>query len=310
MARSTDGRLWIGTNDGVAVIDPARIPRKASAPSVLIETLSQDGVPLQLEGQAAVHTRGSELRIRYTATSLARPEKILFRYELIGFKAGWTDAGSLRETVYTNLRPGDYQFCVAASEAGGIWGAPACRDIKVLPRFYQSIWFAALCLLLISSAIWMIYRFRVRQIRGRFHVILEERLRVARELHDTLLQGFAGLTLQLEAANRNIDKAPEKTKQMLDCTIRQAEESLGEARRAIHYLRLKALDEGTLSEALSQAGTQLTQHTGIDFQLRKQGDVDGMPYDVEGTAYVMAREAIATRCAMRSLSGSPWTWRA
>ena len=293
VAMSRDGRIWIATADGLACIDPESIRTNPVPPPVAIEQLVVDGSPVDIS-RPRVTVRGNTIEVDYTALSLAQPEAVRFRYQLEEVDPHWIDAGSKRQIVYANLGPRDYQFRVTACNNDGIWNATgASIAFQVAPRFYQTLWFDGLCAGAVGMAIYGVHKLRVRQLRLRFQLVLQERSRLSREMHDTLLQGFAGVVYQLEAASRQAAKAPDESRMRIDRAIEQADQSLREAREALSSLRLSALQNNTLPEALRTAGEQIVDGTSIRFEPEVKGRVQELPYEVQANLYIIGREAMS-----------------
>jgi len=291
-AVSRDGRLWSATADGLACINPESIHTNPVPPPVAIEQLVVDGMPANLS-RPQITVRGRAIELDYTALSLAEPEAVRFRYRLDDVDMHWIDAGTRRQIVYANLPPGDYRFRVIACNNDGIWNANgASIAFRVSPRFYQTWWFDALCIGAAAMAAYGVHKLRLRQLRLRFRLVLEERSRLSRDLHDTLLQGFAGVVYQLEAAVRQIVSAPDTSRRRIDRALEQADQSLREAREALSCMRLSALENSTLLEALRAAGEQIVDGTSIRFELEVKGRIHELPYEVQATLYIIAREAI------------------
>jgi hypothetical protein len=293
LARSGDGRLWVRTEDGIAVVDPARIRSNPLPPPVVIEQILVDGRPVDINSASEIAFRGREMQIAYAGLSLTVPERVRFRYKLDGFDQTWTDAGTRRNVVYVNLPPGRYRFHVIACNNDGVWNTSgAGLEFRLAPYFYQTIWFAASCAGVLAMLIWGFHRLRVRRLVSRFRLVGQERARVTRELHDSLLQGFSGVVYQLEAAVRLFESNPDLSKERLEHAIDQADRSLGETRRTIMSMRLPALEDHTLPEALSATGAQLTKGTPSTFHLSVRGLVRQLRYDAQANIYLIGREAI------------------
>lgn len=293
IATTDDGRIWICTLDGVAIVDPARIRRNPVPPPVVIEQMVVDGKPLDLASKNGVGFRGRQLQIAYTALSLMAPERIRFQYRLESLDKDWTDAEQRRTVDYVGLQPGRYRFHVIASNNDGLWNHEgAVQEFAVLPYFYQTWWFAAVCFTSLGLLAWGGDRIRVRRVISRIQLISQERARMMRELHDSLLQGFVGVVYQLEAVVKQFHTAPEASKSRLERAIEQAERALKEARRTMSNMRLPALENSTLPEALSAIGTQLTKGASIAFSLEVRGRVIQLPYDQQASIYIIGREAI------------------
>ena len=293
IAKSRDGRLWVSTEDGVAVIDPGRIRANPAPPPVVIEQLLADGRPIDTGSASKIRFRGRQVQITYTGLSLTAPERVRFRYRLDGLERDWTDAGTRRYVAYVNLPPAAYTFRVLACNSEGVWNTTgASLAFQIAPYFYQSKWFAALCAGTAALLIWGGYRVRMRRLVIRLRLIAGERARMTRELHDSLLQGFSGVVYQMEAASRLYASNPEAGKQRLDRAIDQADRSLSEARRAIMSMPLQELEHATLPEALSNFGSRATEGFPSAFHLTLQGHVRQLPYEVQANLYMIGREAI------------------
>jgi signal transduction histidine kinase len=292
--RSPDGRIWIGTEDGVAIIDPARIRSNPVPPPVAIEEIEVDGKPMDLNSPSGIRFKGELVQITYTGLSLLVPERVNFKFLLEGRDRDWVDAGTRRDTTYVNLRPGWYRFRVIAANNDGLWNNQGSAvSFRVDPYFYQTNWFIGVCIavpLLIAAGA---HQMRIRRLALRYQLIAQERARLSRELHDSLLQGFAAVVYQLEAAVRQFDSAPETSKQRLRRALDQADQSLQEGRSAIQSMRLSALENKTLPEALSAVAARLTEGTSIHFRLEVKGRMHHPSYDAQAGLYMIGREAIA-----------------
>jgi ligand-binding sensor domain-containing protein/signal transduction histidine kinase len=293
IAKSNDGRLWVCTQDGVAVIDPSRIRGNPVRPPVVIEQLVVDGRPMDTSSPSGMEFRGREVQISYTGLSLTVPERVRFRYRLEGLDQNWTDAGARRYVAYVNLPPAKYAFHVLACNNEGVWNTTgASLAFEVAPEFYQTRWFVPLCVVVAALLVWGAYWMRVRRLLSRFQLVAQERARMMRELHDSLLQGFSGVVYQLEAASRLYESNPEVSKRGLDHAIDQAEQSLQEARRAIMSMHLPEFENATLPEALSAAGNRAVKGSSTAFHLAVNGRIRELPYEVQANLYLVGREAI------------------
>ncbi|NKF23014.1 sensor histidine kinase [Solimonas marina] len=203
--RGSDGRLWFSTINGLAWVDPLHLPRNSVAPQVLWRSVTAGGRTQTPMAATRMPPATHEVRIDYTAPSLSIPERVRFRYRLVGVDRDWQDAGDRREAVYTNLGPGHYRFEVMAANGDGVWSPQASTwAFSIAPAFYQTRWFALLCALLAILLLWALHRLRLRQITRKLDLLhrerLDERQRIARELHDTMLQSVQGLVLRFQAA--------------------------------------------------------------------------------------------------------------
>ena len=161
-----------------------------------------------------------------------------FRYRLDPYDRDWHDAGTRRQAFYTDLPPGKYSFRVLACNSEGVWGDSAANlDFFVAPAYYQTNWFRALCAAVLLGLLGAAYQFRLRQLHHQFALRLEERVgertRIARNLHDTLLQSFHGLLFRFQAARNLLPNRPEEAVQVLDAALTRAEQALDEGRHSI-----------------------------------------------------------------------------
>ncbi len=236
-----DGRVWFITNHGIAWIDPAALHRNPLPPPVVVRALRADGHDIAIAPGLKLAAGTSSLQIDYTALSLAVPERVRFRYRLDGVDDDWVDPGERRQAFYTKLGPGKYSFRVIAANNDGVWNTTGTRlDFEILPTFVQTRTFVGLVLILAAAALWLLYSIRLRQmsvsIRARLEERLGERERIARELHDTLLQGFQGLMLRFQAVTERIP-ADQPARAMMEAALDQADAVLVEGRDSVRGLR-------------------------------------------------------------------------
>ena len=248
--RTQDGRLWFATNNGLVVIDPRHLRDRALPPPVAITAIVINGQRFDPKDHLRLKPSEKNVEIRYAGLSFVSPEKIAFRYRLNGFDKGWTNAGTRREAFFTNLPPGDFQFEVLAQSAAGIWSPkPATISFRIEPRLYQRIWFFPVLILAIGLLIAAAWRMRVRHLRSSFDLVLAERSRIARELHDTLLQGLSGITMQLQALWTRLPASREKSE--LGEIIADAAKCSAEARRSLWGLRTNREKTTNFSDKLA-----------------------------------------------------------
>jgi signal transduction histidine kinase/ligand-binding sensor domain-containing protein len=294
---TTDGRLWFSTTGGIVSIDPARIARNNLPPAVTIWSLTSGGERRPNLGELIrlpVHT--TDLQIEYTAGSLTVPERVRFRYKLEGFDRDWQDVGPRREARYTNVGPGRYTFRVAASNNDGVWNdTGASIEFTIAPAFYQTGWFYALCALAGLAFLVTLYTVRVRQVaaqlRGRLEARLAERERIARELHDTLLQGMQGLIWRFQAATDRIP-ATEPARQLMEKSLDRADELLAEGRDKVKQLRVTVSDMPDLAKALAAEGEQLAEETSVEFRAIVDGVRRELHPMVREEGFLIGREAL------------------
>lgn len=293
LCKTQSGRIWFATTHGVIVIDPVRMQRSLPLPSVVVESVRVNGQTIRPTAIGRLPPGQTNLDFRYAALSFASPTRINFRYKLEGFDENWIDAGSRREAFYTNLPPGVYRFRVSAANPESPWSeSRSLVEFELTPYFYQTQWFIPLLLSLIAVTGWISFRFRVRQIKLQLRAVLAERVRIARELHDTLLQGFSGVTMQLQALASRLRHSPERL--VLEDIIHDAGNCLREARRSVAGLR-NSPETGSTSgfvDAIRQSAVQLTEAHDIRLVLHLKNCPHQFTPDVEYHLLKIMQEAV------------------
>jgi signal transduction histidine kinase/ligand-binding sensor domain-containing protein len=234
------GRIWFLTRQGAVWVDPNELTTNPVPPTVIIRGLTAGGRHYTDPSGIRLDAGTRNLSIDYTALSLSAPNRVAFRYRLEGIDRDWIDPGTRRQAFYTNLRPGSYRFSVRAANDKGVWNQRAATlDFEIAPTFTQTWTFYALCAALVLGVLWLAYALRVRSISDRIRLRsaerLDERERIARELHDTLLQGIQALMLRFHVAAQAIEHGG--TRRKLDAALDRAEETLVEARERLEDLR-------------------------------------------------------------------------
>ncbi len=293
----TDGRLWFATSTSVAWLDPRAVPRNPVIPPVVIRRLTAGNKSYPIGPDLHLPVRTTALRIEYTALSLSIPERVRFRYQLVGSDTAWQDAGARREAFYTNLAPGSYRFRVIAANDDGLWNRTgAALDITIPPSFAQTRWFLGVWVFALAGVVLLAYLARMRQVAGglrlRYEAALAERTRIAQELHDTLLQGFTGITLQLRAIERSLPRRPQESAQALNKVLASADTALRDARHMIWDMRAVELEGRDLGEALEVAARLAMTDSSADLAFTVRGDRRRLPLAIETTALRVGREAV------------------
>ena len=204
-----------------------------------------------------------DLRIDYTALSLVAPQKVHFRFRLDGQDPDWREVVNERTVHYSNLAPRDYRFRVVAANDNGVWNEQGdAIEFSIAPAYYQTNWFRALCVALAGAGLWTSWQVRLRQLARQLEMTLgarvAERTRIARDLHDTLLQDFQGLLLMFESALKLLPNRPADARQRLEKALDQAMEATTQARSAIQGLRSSAVDSDDLVQTLTYMAEEFT----------------------------------------------------
>ena len=277
-ATMANGRLWFATANGAAVVDPRRLPINNLPPPVHIEQLTADrknyAAQTDAKGRLRLPPRVHDLQIDYTALSLVAPEKVRFRYILEGVDRDWRDVGTRRQAFYTDLPPRQYRFRVAAANNSGVWNETgAAIDFSIAPAYYQSTWFIALSAGMIAELVWGAHRIRLRivethqrEVRALNERLMkaqeQERIRIAGELHDGVMQQMLAATMMLGTAKRRITGNPDAA-----ATIDKVQDKLIQAgteiRQLSHDLHPPLLHEVGLPKAVQAHCEQFSTASGI-----------------------------------------------
>jgi ligand-binding sensor domain-containing protein/signal transduction histidine kinase len=292
--RASDGRIWFATRKGVAIVDPVDLTEDRMPPAVVVERFTVDDIDWRNTGTEITIPPGHvRFVFEYAGLSYLSPSKVRYRYILEGFDKQWTQAGSRRSAYYTNLPPRHYRFRVQAANQDGIWNDRGAEVVFVIkPPFYRTLWFLGLAALLLAGVIFAIYRMRVRSIRSQFDAVLAERNRIAREIHDTLAQGFVGVSVQLELTAHLLSQSQVlEASQQVDRTRDLVREGLADARRSIWDLRA-ANTQATLPVRLTHIVEQSsTERLKIDIAIG--GTYRALASSLENEVLRIAQEAIA-----------------
>ncbi len=242
--RTRDGTFWFATLRGVSVVDPEHLYENTIAPSVVIGTVLVNDVPQEPGSELNLAPGNQRIEFQYAGLSFVAPQKVEYRYWLEGLDKYWIEAGAHRAAFYTDLRPGRYIFHVAAANNDGVWSE---RDgvirLRVRPFFWQTWWFYGLLVLAAAGLAYLVYARRVRRVEALYQGVMEERSRIAREIHDTLAQGIVSISLQLEVVTRLLGSSVEAARTQLDETRLLVRQSLADARSSIWDLRSEGAEE-------------------------------------------------------------------
>jgi signal transduction histidine kinase/ligand-binding sensor domain-containing protein len=323
VAKTPDGKLWFLPWDGVSVIDPRHFPFNKLPPPVRIEQITADGKTYDPANGLQLPPHVRDLAIDYTALSLVAPEKIHFRYKLEGQDPDWRDVINDRQVQYSNLAPRHYTFRVMACNNSGVWNETgASLEFSVLPAYYQTTWFRVSCGAVFLVLLWGIYRLRVQQLQHQFAIGLEarvnERTRIARELHDTLLQSLQGLMLHFQTGIDLLPERPVEARKTLEIAVDRADQAINEGRDAVQGLRASAVETNDLVSAVRILGKELgaadTNPNSAVFEVEVEGAPRNLHPILRDEVYRIAAEALrnafrhahAQRIEVEILYGERW----
>lgn len=291
-----DGRLWLAAYEGLAWLDPGRIGTESLAPPrayIGYIITYEGGTDCWRPCTLPVHTR--DLMFRFGAISTASPEWVRFKYKLEGQDEQWTR--TLRhEANYTNLSPGTYRFQVAASNWDAEAGEPISIEFNIPPAFYQTTWFRALCVLAALFLLAWFVRIQVRRANARLRARMEDRMRererIARELHDTLLQGIQALVLRFQGVAARIP-ANEPARDMMERALDLADDVISEGRDRVNDLRDSNSSPENLIQQIARVGKEILEESPVGFAVTVHGKPRALHPIVREEAFLIAREALA-----------------
>ena len=301
VTKAFDGKIWFVNGEEVSFIDPSRITLNTLPPPVHIEQITADDKTYDATNGMRLPPRVHSLAIDYTALSLVLPEKVRFRYKLEGQNRNWHEVVNDREVQYTNLAPGTYRFRVLACNNSGVWNEEgATLDFVIPPAWYQTNWFRAACVAALLAMIWAAYQVRVRQLAYQFNMRLEERVhertRIARDLHDTLLQSFQALLPRFQAAIYKLPEDAVDARKTIEEAVDQASEAITEGRDAVQGLRMSTVEKNDLAVTIRTVGEELasaeTNQASPNFTVVVEGASRNLHPILRDEVYRLAAEAL------------------
>jgi signal transduction histidine kinase len=300
---------------GASFIFPARLYVNRLAPTVTVRSVTSGGRTYVDPGRLTLPAGTRSLEIAYTALSLVVPHRDQFRYRLEGVDDGWVNPGTRRSASYSNLGPGKYHFTVIASNNDGVWNrSGATLDFVILPTIFQTWPFFVLCAGLASALLWLFYALRMRAvargIQARMNERLDERERIVRELHDTLLQSVQGLIMRFSNIAQDIKSIPTAHRDMLDA-LDTADAVVVQGRDRVQELR-RWSGTRSLPDMLRRAAVRLLRPDGVDSSVIVEGVqravhpavADELLRVADEALFNIARHAQARQAAITIIYGS------
>lgn len=310
--KARDGRLWFVTQRGVVTVDPKRVRANPVPPHPMIEAVVVDGrtvtPPAASSGPARFPAGTRQVEFQYVGIALLQPSKVRYRYQLEGVDAGWVQAGARRSATYAGLSPGSYRFQLSASNSDGVWSERSTTfAFAVATPFHRQYWFWLLCAAAMLPAFYWVHRGRVARLRAQYVGMLTERARVARELHDTLLQGLTAVTMEVNAARGRLPSQAEAAQRDLAAIQDSIARCLRESRQAVSGLREPESRPDDLGPALSRLAGRLGGSSAVSCTVTVEGTSRPLPHALQDEIYRVGQEAItnalkharATRIAAR-----------
>ena len=313
--QSPDGEMFFGGSNGFNAFFPDQVRDNPYVPPIVITSFKIFNKPVAIGANSVLKKaipyvdsltlsyRDNVFSFEFAALSYGNSHKNRYRYKLENFDPGWNEAGSKqRLATYTNLDPGKYVFRVQGSNSDGVWNEEgASLPILITPPWWKTNWFRALCAAVFLAMLWTAYQFRIRQLQREFNMRLGERLdergRIARELHDTLLQSFQGLMFSFQAARNLLPGRTEEAIRTLDGAIREGDDAIAEGRDAIQGLRANPGGERDLEYLLAAAGKELARSSSAEgeppaFQVTVEGARQPLSPLLQDEVYRIAREIL------------------
>lgn len=296
VSRAPDGKLWFANENILQVVDPEHLDGNSILPTVVVEQIIADRKKYALSEKLQLPARTRDIEIDYTGLSLVVPEKVRFRYKLEGRDADWQDPEGRRRAFYSDLPPGSYQFHVIAANNDGVWNEQgATARFTILPAFFQTTWFQLFIVLVGAAVLWLLYALRVRRlatnIQARFDDRLEERVRIARDLHDTLLQGIFSASIHFDVANNRL-ASDSPAKPSVERGMELLTQVSKEGRNTLLALRTAASSQSDLEEALSRLRGEFSLPANVDFRVITEGELEPLRPLIRDEVYLIVREAV------------------
>lgn len=313
-SQSSAGEMFFGGFSGATAFFPDKIVNNSFVPRTVLTDFRLSGNPIPvgagsplkqsitLTDSITLSPRQNIFSIEFSALSFFNAQTNRYRYKLDGLDNDWHPATSDQRLVsYTTLPAGTYTFEVQGATSGGPWTGPRARlRIKILPPWYQTLWFLGACVSTFLLLLWSIYVLRLRELDREFNTALEarvdERTRIARDLHDTLLQSFNGALLGFLAVSNLLPARAEEAKQRIDNAIEQASSAITEGRDAVHALRSGVLTTADLAQPIGDFGRELlsgpTNEISPELCVQVEGEPRNLNPMVRDEVYRIAAEAL------------------
>ncbi len=300
VVQADDGRLWFSVDRGVACADLAQLVHASRPITVRITSFIADGRAFPVTSSAVVGELNKHAELTFSAIDLSTAEKRRFRYRLEGLEQEWHEAGAHHGAQYNDLPPGDYAFVAQVTDDFGHWQEHGGRlAFTVPPAWFQTAWFRGAVAVLLAVLIGLLHRWRARRValaaetrvRQQLEIRAAERERIARDLHDTLLQGTTGLVLNFQVALNRLPSGSAE-RQAMQGLLDEADRSVDEARARVTGLRADATDTPDFVRQLHDVGRSLARQGAIAFALEGDGAAWPLASEVQDQLIMIVREAV------------------
>ena len=306
--QAADGEIFFGGRSGATSFFPDQVQDDLRAPPVVLTEVRLFRDPVEIGSRSPLRQsisyakrlvlsyKQNVVSLSFAALSYSNPDAIRYRYKLDGADHDWNEVGGDRaQLTYTALPPGTYTFHVQAATRASRWSEPETSlRLDILPPFWATWWCRTGGIIVALMSLWYAHRLRLLQIARRFDIRLEERVRertrLARDLHDTLLQGFQGLMLRLQAVNELLPQG--KAREQLERTLQRGDQAIAEGRSAVYDLRSSATVTNDLSEAVKALGDELATGVSPAFRLVVEGRPRDLRPIIRDELYRLTREAL------------------
>ena len=299
--KTSDGRLWFPTVNGVVTVDPNNLKMNGLSPPVLIEQVIIDKETIDQRESAQLPSGNGDMEIHYTALSFFVPERVKFRYKLEGFDKDWIDANTRRVAYYTNVPPGNYTFRVMACNNDGVWNETgASFQLYLAPFFYQTYWFYGLCAFALAAMVAAGHRIRVKQLKARERVLeirVEERTEELQQEITERKRAEVEILLQKARFQQLFENSP------VGIAIVDEDETIINANRSferifqysLDEIRDKKVNEIIVPQSLAEEASRLSEiasnlQSAVKETVRMRKDESLVPVEIYGVPIVRGEQ--------------------
>jgi signal transduction histidine kinase/ligand-binding sensor domain-containing protein len=294
-------RIWFSLNQGISVLQPSAFAMQAFPVMIRLDEMLVDGRVLAEHGEIRIPAGRHRLTFRYAGVNVSNPGGVRYRYRLDGVDSAWSEPSTMREIDYTNVAPGRFRFHVMARNPDGVWSEESTIPLEVEAAYWQTRWFQVVSGAALVVLVFGLHRLRLQQLEQQLNSGLEarvnERTRIARELHDTLLQGLHGLMFQFQAARNMLPRHPDQAEDAFDNAIGATEQAISESEDAIRDLRSEQCRDSDLVELLTSTAEELATLEAANrvvptFRATEEGQRQDLAPILQNEVYRIAREVL------------------